>query len=263
MDMHDRFKMLHSQGTFVMPNPWDVGSARILESMGFEALATTSSGQAASYGLLDQELTFDQLLRHAEELVASITVPLNLDSERCFGETPEAVHANVLRMAETGAAGCSIEDYNPATNSIDPLAQSVERYTAAAEAAEQSGMVLTGRCESHLYGGDDLDETIARLNAYSAAGVHALYAPGLTDIAMITRVVDEVSRPVNVLASPRGPSVGELAAAGVRRVSTGGALARAAHGALVSAAEELLGPGTSSYVNDALSLARLSELFDR
>lgn len=267
MDLRERFTALHSHGTFVMPNPWDIGSAKILEAMGFEALATTSSGQANAFGVLDQEITLEQLLAHAEELVAAIGVPLNLDSERCYGDTPEAVHANVRRMGETGAAGCSIEDYNPATSSIDPLDQTVERYAAAAEAAKQTGMVLTGRCETHLYSGKDadgaLDNTIARLNAYATAGVDALYAPGLTDLNEIGRVVAEVSLPVNVLANPRGPSVSELAGVGVRRVSTGGALSRAAYGALVSAGEELLGPGTSSYVNEALPSSTLATMFTR
>lgn len=261
MDTSERFRSLHAEGTFAMPNPWDVGSARILESMGFQAVATTSSGQAATLAKTDGHVGFDQLLAHAEELVAAIDIPLNLDSERCFADTPEGVHANVLRMAETGAAGLSIEDYEPTTARIDPLPATIERYQAAAEAANTTGMTLTGRCERHLYGATDVDETIKRLQAFADAGVHVLYAPGLLDLEVIGQVVEHVDLPINVLLNPRGPSIAELASVGVRRVSTGGALARAAYGALMAGANELLDQGTSSYVNDAMPNATLQEFF--
>ena len=261
MTMQERFKALHEQGTFVMPNPWDVGSAKILESLGFEALATTSAGHAATLGKTDQQVTLVELLDHAEDLVAAIDVPLNLDSERCFGESPEDVFANVIRMAETGAAGCSYEDFNPVTSAIDPLNESVERMTAAGEAANATGMTLTGRCENHLYGVDDLDDTIARLLAYEQAGAHVLYAPGLPNLAAIERVVNEVTPPVNVLATAPGPSVRELGVMGVRRISTGSGPARAAYAALVHAAEELRSTGTSHYTASAMPFSALTKLF--
>jgi len=221
MDMCERFRELHQSGCFVLPNPWDVGSAKILEALGFQALATTSSGHAATFGRLDQEVTLDELLRHAEDLVAAVGVPLNLDSERCFGSTPAEVEANVGRMGETGAAGCSIEDYNPAAGGIDAIEVAVDRVAAASAGASASGMVLTGRCENHLYGVDDLDDTIARLIAYRDAGAEVLYAPGLRGPDTIQRVIDAVQRPLNVLPNPATPATPDLAKLGVRRVSTG------------------------------------------
>ena len=260
--MTDRFRELHLDGTFVLPNPWDIGSARILASLGAPALATTSSGLAATLGEFDQTLTFDQLLAHSEDLVAAIDVPLNLDSERCFGTTPAEVTANVARMGETGAAGCSIEDYDPDSGSIDSIELATERVAAAAAGAEASGMVLTARTENHLYGVDELDDTIARLVAFVGAGAEAVYAPGLVDPGHIKRVVDETGAPVNVLTFPGCPDVPALAELGVRRVSTGGALLRRAHGALVEAGRELLGPGTLGFLDGVISPADLESAFD-
>jgi 2-methylisocitrate lyase-like PEP mutase family enzyme len=247
--MPERFRMLHQAGTFVLPNPWDIGSARILESLGAVALATTSAGHAASKGRLDQNVSMDEVLAHAEELIGAIDIPLNLDSERCFAETPEGVLANARRLAETGAAGFSIEDYDPVTGGIDPIERAVERVAAAVEGAASTGAMVTARTENHLYGVDDLDDTVARLQAFVGAGAAVVYAPGLVDLAAIARVVDEIDAPVNVLAFGRGPTVAELASVGVRRVSTGSGLARAAHGALVSAATELLEVGTFSFLS--------------
>lgn len=260
--MTDRFRDLHKAGTFVLPNPWDVGSARILESLGAEALATTSSGFAATLGKYDQTMTFNELLAHSEELVAAIGVPLSLDSERCFGETLAEVTANAVRMGETGAAGFSIEDYNPDTEAIDPVEVSTERVAAAVAGAKASGMVLTARTENHLYGVDDLDDTIGRLRAFLAAGAEAVYAPGLTDPLHIAQVVEETAGAVNVLAVPGGPDVPTLTELGVRRVSTGGALMRRAHGALVEAGRELLGPGSLGYLGYVISRSDLADAFD-
>lgn len=260
-EMTDRFRALHESGTFVLPNPWDVGSARILESLGFQALATTSAGQAATKGRYDQSITFDELLGHAEELVAGIDVPLNLDSERCFASDPAGVEANVARMGETGAAGCSIEDYNPETASIDPLDQTVERVAAAVAGAKPSGMVVTARTENHLYGVDDLEDTIGRLKAFADVGADVVYAPGLIDTDRIRQVVEAVSRPINVLVFPSGPTVPELAAVGARRISTGSGLLRSLHGALVEAGQELLEPGTLGFADRGMTSEQLKAAF--
>ena len=252
-EQRERFRILHDDGLFVMPNPWDLGSARLLTALGFPALATTSSGHAASLGRVDQHVTRDELLAHAAAMAAAVDVPLNVDAERCFADDPDGVAETVHLIAGTGAAGCSIEDYDPATGRIDPLDVAAERVAAAARVAERHGLVLTARAENHLYGIDDLDDTIARLEAYRDAGADVAYAPGLTSPDDIARLVREVDAPVNVLALPAGPSIPDLASAGVRRVSTGGALARAAYGALLSAAQELLETGTSTYATTALS----------
>ncbi|MDQ3554530.1 MAG: isocitrate lyase/phosphoenolpyruvate mutase family protein [Chloroflexota bacterium] len=252
-DLRERFRALHRDGLFLMPNPWDVGSARLLASLGFKALATTSSGHAAALGRPDQNVTRDELLAHVEALVAAVDVPLNVDAERCFADTPAGVAETVESIARAGAAGCSIEDYDPQRGTIDPLQAAVERVAAAAEVASRHGVLLTARAENHLYGIDDLDDTVTRLIAYRDAGAEVVYAPGLVDGAAISSVVQRVGIPVNVLALRNGPSVAELAAIGVRRVSTGGSLARAAYGALVTAARELQTAGTSTYLDAAIT----------
>jgi 2-methylisocitrate lyase-like PEP mutase family enzyme len=259
----DRFRQLHERGLFVMPNPWDIGSARILASMGFPALATTSLGHAASLGKVDQTVTRDELLTHVATISSAVDLPLNVDAERCFADDPAGVAETVSALAEAGAAGCSIEDYDPARGAIDDVAVAAERVAAAAEAAHRHGVLLTARAENALYGVDDIDDTVARLQAYREAGADVLYAPRLTDAEHIRRVVQATDAPVNVLAMRHGPSVPELAELGVRRVSTGGPLARAAYGALRRAAEELLGPGTSTYQDDALTSSDLERAFGR
>ncbi|MCU1380849.1 MAG: 2-methylisocitrate lyase, partial [Acidimicrobiales bacterium] len=233
--MRRRFRDLHAEGTFVMPNPWDVGSARLLASLGFPALATTSSGHAASLGRADQHVTLDELVVHAAALVAAVDVPLNVDAEHCFADIVETVE----RIAGTGAAGLSIEDFDPAARAVEPAGVAAERVGVAAEAAHRHGLLLTARAENHLYGVDDLDDTVDRLRAYRDAGADVVYAPGLRRLDDIARVVG-LGVPVNVLAMPGGPAVAELASVGVRRVSTGGSLARAAYDELRRAATELL-----------------------
>ena len=244
-----------------MPNPWDIGSARILASMGFPALATTSLGHAASLGKVDQTVTRDELLTHVAGLSAAVELPLNVDAERCFAEDAAGVAETVSLLAEAGAAGCSIEDYDPARGAIDDVGVAAQRVAAAADAAHRHGMVLTARAENALYGVDDIEDTVARLRAYREAGADVLYAPRLTDADEIRQVVQATDAPVNVLAMRNGPAVPELAALGVRRVSTGGPLARAAYGALRRAAEELLGPGTSTYQDEALTSDDLERAF--
>ncbi|HWQ22745.1 MAG TPA: isocitrate lyase/phosphoenolpyruvate mutase family protein [Gaiellaceae bacterium] len=245
-----RFRELHAADTlFVMPNPWDAGSAKLLAALGFEALATTSAGFAWSLGTLDQTVARDELVAHVEVLAQATPLPLNVDSERCYPDDPGGVAETVRLLAEAGAAGCSIEDYDPATGALDDVALAAERVAEAAEAAQalDPPLVLTARAENHLRGVDDLEDTIARLLAYRDAGADCVYAPGLTDLGQIARLVEAVGTPVNVLALPAGPTIPELAAAGVRRVSTGSLLAAAAYGALVAGARELAGPGTSCY----------------
>jgi 2-methylisocitrate lyase-like PEP mutase family enzyme len=244
-----RFRELHERELFVMPNPWDVGSAKLLASLGFEALATTSAGFAWSLGKLDQQVTRDELVTHVAALAQATSLPLNVDSERCYPDEPGGIAETVALLAEAGAAGFSIEDYDPAADRIDDVAVAAERVAVAAEAARRprEPLVLTARAENHIHGVEDLDDTIARLVAYRDAGADVVYAPGLARIADVTAVVKAVGIPVNVLALARGPSIAELASAGVRRVSTGGALAAAAYGALMSGARELLEDGTSRY----------------
>ena len=240
------FRELHErEQLFVMPNPWDIGSARLLASIGFEALATTSAGFAWSIGKVDQTVTRGELVAHVPALAAAVPLPLNVDSERCYPEDPGGVAQTVALLAEAGAAGFSLEDYDPARDRIDDVEVAAERVRVAA--AAKGDLVLTGRAENHLHGVDDADDTIARLLAYRDAGADVVYAPGLADLGQIAAVVEAVGVPMNVLALPNGPSVSKLASVGVRRVSTGGALARAAYGALLSAAQELLEHGTSRY----------------
>jgi 2-methylisocitrate lyase-like PEP mutase family enzyme len=240
-DRLTRFRELHEEGMFVMPNPWDIGSATILAAAGFPALATTSAGFAWALGKQDQQITLDELLAHAESLAAAVDVPLNVDSERCYAEDLAGVARTVELLAATGAAGCSIEDYDPATSTIDERTKAAERVGAAAQSAADHGIVLTARAEGLLYGLSDLADIVDRLCAFRDAGAEVLYAPGLVDIEEIATVVREVGRPINVLRMPAAPSLADLAAAGVRRVSTGSSLARAAYATLRASAEELLG----------------------
>lgn len=242
----DRFRELHQSGIFVMPNPWDVGSALDFEAMGFPALATTSSGHAATLGKQDQEVVLDELVDHVASITAAVRVPLNVDAEFGFADTPDGLAAVVDRLADAGAAGFSLEDFDPAAGAVVPTEQAVERVAAGAEAAARHGLVLTARAENHIYGVGDIDDTIDRLTRYRAAGAECVYAPLLTVVVDIERVV-AIGAPVNVLARPGAPTVAELGELGVRRVSTGGALANVAARAARDAAEELLGPGTYGY----------------
>jgi 2-methylisocitrate lyase-like PEP mutase family enzyme len=246
------FRSLHSAGTFVIPNPWDVASARLLEHLGFPALATTSSGFAATLGRGDQHVTRDELVAHVARLTAAVTVPVSVDAERGYADDPAGVAETVRLLADAGASGLSIEDYDPVTGAIYPVEVATERIAAAAAECDRLDLVLTGRAENHLHSASGIDDTIARLLAYRDAGAACLYAPGLSDLDDIARVVREVNAPINVLALRDGPSVPRLAAAGVRRVSTGGSLAWAAYGALVDAATELRDQGTSTYLDRAL-----------
>ncbi len=260
-EIRDRFRSLHESGTFLLPNPWDVGSARLLGTLGFPALATTSSGLAASLGKPDQQVTRDELVAHVAAVTAAVRIPLNVDAERCFADTPDGIAETVDLLAGAGAAGISIEDYDPATGRIETTEAGTARVAAAAAACARHGIVLTARAENHLYGHDDLDDTVERLRAYRDAGADVLYAPGLHTAADITRVVEAVAAPVNVLAVPGAPDVAELTRLGVRRVSTGGALAWAAYGALRDAARELLTAGTTTFRHRALTAEERDRAF--
>ena len=236
----ERFRQMHIGRGFVMPNPWDAGSAIRLESMGFTALATTSSGHAASLGRVDQQVSADEMIEHAAHICAAVSVPVNIDSERLFADSIAGVRDMVAHLAGVGAAGCSIEDYDPRAGAVDPVEVAVERVAAAAGAASDSGIVLTARAESLLYGSADLDDVIERLVRYRAAGADVVYAPGLDTLEDVNRVLSSVEAPVNVLLRPSGPSVSQLLNAGVARISTGGALAATAYEAMEQAASKLL-----------------------
>jgi 2-methylisocitrate lyase-like PEP mutase family enzyme len=249
-----RFRALHErQQIFVMPNPWDVGSAKLLASMSFEALATTSAGLAWSLGKLDQRVSRDELVAHVRSLSEATPLPLNVDSERCYPEDPGGVAEAVALLADAGAAGFSIEDYDPTTGRVDDVALATERVAVAAAAAHAppDPLVLTARAENHIRGVDDFDDTLARLLAYRNAGADVVYAPGLRDLGQIAALVEAVEIPINVLALRGVPTVAELASVGVRRVSTGGGLAAFAYGALVAGAQELQAEGATSYAGGA------------
>ena len=239
-----RFRALHREGTFLMPNPHDVGSCRLLTALGFEALATTSGGSAAALGRQDMTTARQELVAHVRALSAATHLPVNVDSEQCFPESPGGVAATVELLAEAGAAGCSLEDWDPHAGRIEEAGLAAERVALAADAAERAGLLLTARAENHLRGRDELDDTNARLMAYRAAGAHVVYAPGLRDLGAIARIVEATDAPVNVLLLPGGPSLEQLADIGVRRLSTGSSLARIAYGALVDAAQQLRDTGT-------------------
>lgn len=239
MDTIATFRKLHSSGCFVMPNPWDAGSAKRLFGLGFSALATTSSGHAETLGKSDQEVTLDEMLTHANGMVGATPLPLNVDSERLFAEEVSGIAEVVNAIAATGAAGCSIEDYEPGSESLDPIETAVARVAAAADAAAASGMVVTARAEGLLYSLQDLPDVIDRLIRFRDAGADVVYAPGLKTIDDVKLVVESVACPVNVLLWPGGPAVAELAVAGVRRISTGGGLMRVAMEAMATRAGEL------------------------
>ena len=250
-DLAADFLALHRPGEpLLLPNPWDVGSARVLASLGFAALATTSSGFAATLGRPDGAVTRDQAIAHGGQIAAATPLPVTADMENGYADDPEGVAETVRLAIEAGLAGCSIEDFTGrAGDPIYEVSLAAQRVAAAAEAAHAGPrrLVLTARAENHLHGRDDLADTIARLQAYAEAGADVVYAPGLTRADDIRLVVQAVNRPVNVLALAAAPPVTELAELGVARISVGGSFAFAAIGALVEAAQELRTAGTYSY----------------
>lgn len=266
MTSAERFRALHQgPGAFIIPNPWDAGSARILAALDFRALATSSGACAGTLGRRDGQVTRDEALAHARAIVQATDLPVSADLEKCFGDSP-AVAAETIRLAvETGLAGGSIED---ATGNKDrPLFDfnhAVERVTAAAEAAKTSGFVLTARTENFLRGNPDLDDTLRRLQAFEKAGADVLFAPGLPDLAAVRAVCAAVSRPVNFMAGIKGKSfsVAELEAAGVRRISLATSLYRAAMTGLIDAAREVKDKGSFGYLERTLATPDLNRFME-
>jgi 2-methylisocitrate lyase-like PEP mutase family enzyme len=254
-DLAAHFLALHRPGSpLLIPNPWDAGSARVLASLGFEALATTSSGFAATLGRTDGSVTRDEAIGHGAVIARATPLPVSADLENGFADDPDEVAATVSAAAGAGLAGCSIEDFTRRDdNPVYDRGLAVERIAAAAAAAHAGPrrLVLTARAENYLHGRDDLADTIARLQQYGEAGADVLYAPGLTRASDIAEVVRSVDKPVNVLALPRVPPVAELASLGVARISVGGAFAYAALGALVEAATELRTAGRYDYLRSS------------
>ena len=260
------FRELHASGCFVMPNPWDAGSARALQQFGFRALATTSAGFAWSIGKADNHVTLEDVLAHLRQIVRSVTLPVNADFEGGFATSPRDVGANVVRAAETGIAGLSIEDSTgDAGAPLFDFSLAVERIAAARRALDDlgTGVVLTARSEGFVRGRPDLDETSRRLVAYSEAGADCLFAPGLRTQEQIVSIVRAVApKPVNVIGTGVFAAA-ELAAMGVRRISVGGALARTAWAGFLAAAREIAEHGTFSAFSGAASAADLNGRFAR
>ncbi len=260
------FRALHDSGCFVIPNPWDAGSARYLASLGFKALASSSAGFAWSQGIADNAVSRDAVLAHLRELVAATELPVNADFESGFGATPREVGESVRLAVETGVAGLSIEDATgDAAHPIHDLPEAVARLRAAREAIDAAGgdTLLVGRAENHLHGRPDRADTIARLRAYAEAGADCLYAPGLKSRDDIAAVVAAVApKPVNLLVGATSEfTLADIAALGVRRVSTGGGLARSAWGGLMRAAAGLARDGTFDGFAGAASGADINALF--
>ena len=261
------FRSLHERdGAFLLPNPWDLGTARLLEHLGFEALATTSAGYAFSTGKRDYAVGRDAMIAHVSVLAAATDLPVNADLENGFGDAPEAAAETIRLAAGGGAAGGSIEDATGRAD--DPIYErelAVERIRAAAEMARRLPFLftLTARCENYLHGRPDLKDTIERLQAYQAAGADVLYAPGLTSREDIATLVASVDRPVNVLVGIQGISLDRcaLTAIGVKRLSVGSALSRAALGAFLRAAREMRDHGTFNFVEEAVSSREITAMF--
>jgi 2-methylisocitrate lyase-like PEP mutase family enzyme len=263
----ERFQALHLGPLFVIPNPWDAGSARLLAGFGFKALATTSAGLAFALGRRDGEgsVSRDEALRNAADIIAAVDLPVSADLENGYGHTPEQAAETTRLAAEVGLVGSSIEDATgDAADPIYDFNLSVERVAAAAEAAHAQSFpyTFTARAENFLHGRNDLDDTIRRLQAYEKAGADVLFAPGLPNLEAIRTVCASVAKPVNVVLGAKNTpySLADLAAAGVRRVSTGSSFARAALTGLRDASLELLGPGTATYLDDAISFAEVTSL---
>jgi 2-methylisocitrate lyase-like PEP mutase family enzyme len=254
MQKAEAFRALHKGQPFVIPNPWDAGSAKVLAKLGFKALATTSSGFAFTLGRRDGEVSLDEVIAHTAAVAAATELPVSVDLENGYGARPEDAALAVTRAAEAGAVGASVEDYDPSGQLYD-LAHATERIAAAAEAARALDFpfMLTARAENHIRGHPDLDDTIARLQAYDRAGADVLYAPGLATADEISAMCAAVSKPVNVLARPN-LTFAEIVEAGAQRVSVGGALTWVAVAGLVSAAEAIRDRGDFSALGGGVTI---------
>lgn len=262
MGKGEAFRALHRDaGIFVMPNPWDVGTAKLIESCGFKALATSSAGFAWSRGLQDGAVGFEAMIAHCKEMAAAVAIPVSGDLEKGKGDSPSSAGETIFAADAAGLAGCSIEDHtgDPA-NPIYEFSHAVERVAAAAEAARalKRDFVFTARAENFLWGRPDLDDTIKRLQAFESAGADVLFAPGLGGIEQVRQVCAAVSKPVNVLAGGPQFTVQALGEAGVKRISLGPRLSNAAFGAVERAAREILEKGTFEFTREAMPSARIA-----
>lgn len=262
------FRALHERdGAFVIPNPWDAGSARLFDALGFEALATTSSGFAYSLGRSDGQVTREETLAYCRALCEASDLPISADLENCFADDPAAAAETIALAAETGLAGGSIEDAtgDPARPIYD-FNHAVERVAAAAQVAKSvdTPFILTARAENYLHGRRDMDDTIRRLQAYETAGADVLYAPGPATLEEAREITGALSRPVNMLVTPmKGVTVAELAEAGVKRISIGGAMMRAAIATLVRGSHQMLGEGRFDWMTDMTPTAEIDDIFGR
>jgi 2-methylisocitrate lyase-like PEP mutase family enzyme len=250
------FRALHEGEAFVIPNPWDAGSAKVLAALGFEALATTSSGFAFTLGRLDGSVSLPEVIEHTRAIAAATDLPVSVDLENGYGPTPEQAAQAIAAAAEAGAVGGSIEDYDPEDDSIYPIEHARERIAAAADTSGELDFpfTLTARAENHIRGNPDLDDTIARLRAFEEAGADVLYAPGLGNAGEVRAVCEAVMKPVNVLGHP-GLSVAEIGAAGAQRISVGGSLTWVAVGAMAAAAERIRDDGDLTALAARVDLA--------
>lgn len=261
------FRLLHDSGTiFVIPNPWDAGTARILERMGFAALATTSAGLAFSLGMPEGQVPWQQMIDHCRTIAQATSLPVSADLEKGIGDSPQSAAQTINIAVAAGLAGCSLEDHTgQAEKPVFDLGLAVDRIAAAAESRDacDPDFVITARAENFMWGYQDLDATILRLQAFEKAGADVLYAPGIHDLKMIKTVCSAVTKPVNVVMGLPGNvySVDELSQAGVRRISVGASLARYAYGAFIEAAQEVSRDGTFSYSKQAISFSALEAFF--
>ena len=258
-DKADRLRELHAQAEpLVMANAWDAGSARLLEFLGYQAIATTSGGFANTLGRHDGSVTRDEAIAHAAALAAAVDIPVSADLENCFADAPEGVAETVQLAVDAGLAGCSVEDFSG--DAIYELSLAAERVEAAVDAAA-GRLVITARAENHIHGVTDLADTIARLQAFQAAGADVLFAPGVIAIDDVRTLLDAVDRPVSVLVLPGAPTVGELGAVGVKRISVGSGFALVAYGAAIDAAQELLRDGTLNWWGGAMKAMAARDAF--
>lgn len=260
----ERLAELHrASSAWVIPNPWDVGSAKLLQGLGFKALATTSSGFAYTLGRADGEVSLEEKLQHCRQLAAATTIPLNADFENGFADAPEAVADNIKRLAATGVAGCSIEDYGRDDHTLYEFSLAVDRVQAAAEVIKELDvpLQLTARAENLLRGVQDLDDTIKRLQAFEAAGADVLYAPGIRTLEQLRQITAEINKPFNVLASfIPGATVAQLSAAGATRISVGGALNWAAVAPVLQAGKQMLQQGSFSWLANMAAAGEVKNL---